>query len=62
MIPSIKESIAKFKDYDFFVLTFNHSKNLVDEMVKGLKIKVITDYKKKKKNYENLFSCRGSLR
>ena len=26
MIPSIKESIAKFKDYDFFVLTFDHSK------------------------------------
>ena len=49
MIPSIKESIAKFKDYDFFVLTFDHSKSLVDEMVKGLKIKVITDYKKKKK-------------
>ena len=49
MMPSIKESIAKFKDYDFFVLTFDHSKNLVDEMVKGLKIKVITDYKKKKK-------------
>ena len=41
--------IAKFKDYDFFVLTFDHSKSLVDEMVKGLKIKVITDYKKKKK-------------
>ena len=61
MIPSIKESIAKFKDYDFFVLTFDHSKSLVDEMVNGLKIKVITDYKKKK-NYENLFSCRGSLR
>ena len=49
MIPSIKESIAKFKDYDFFVLTFDHSKSLVDEMVKGLKIKVITDYKKKTK-------------
>ena len=55
MMPSIKKSIAKFKDYDFFVLTFDHSKNLVDEMVKDLKIKVITDYKKKKKIMKTSF-------
>ena len=53
-MPSIKKSILKFSDYDFFVLTFDHSKNMVNQMVKGLNIKVLTDYKKKK-NHENLF-------
>ena len=37
------------------MLTFDHSKSLVDEMVKGLKIKVITDYKKKKKIMKTSF-------
>ncbi len=55
MIPSIKESTDKFYDYDFFLLTFDHSKSLVNEMVKDLKIKVITDYKKKKKIMKTSF-------
>ena len=49
MMPSIKKSILKFSDYDFFILTFDHSKNMVNQMVKGLNIKVLTDYKKKQK-------------
>ena len=48
-MPSIKKSILKFSDYDFFLLTFDHSKNMVNQMVKGLNIKVLTDYKKKQK-------------
>ena len=50
MMPSIKKSILKFSDYDFFLLTFDHSKNMVNQMVKGLNIKVLTDYKKNKKS------------
>ena len=33
MIPSIKKSLIEFKDFEFFILTFDHSKKLVSEML-----------------------------
>ena len=47
MIPSIKKSLIEFKDFEFFLLTFDHSKKLVSEMLKDLNIKILTDFNKK---------------
>ena len=62
MMPSIKKSILKFSDYDFFLLTFDHSKNMVNQMVKGLNIKVLTDYKKKQKIMRTSFLVMQNFR
>lgn len=47
MLPSIEESLSKFNDFDFYVLTFDHSKKIVEKMINGLQIKILTDFKKK---------------
>ena len=47
MLPSIEESLSKFNDFDFYILTFDHSKKIVEKMINGLKIKILTDFEKK---------------
>ena len=47
MLPSIEESLSKFNDFDFYILTFDHSKKIVEKMINGLQIKILTDFKKK---------------
>ena len=46
MLPSIEESLSKFNDFDFYILTFDHSKKIVEKMINGLQIKILTDFKK----------------
>ena len=47
MMPVIKKSIKNFNNFKFYVLTFDHSKKIVDEMLDGLNIKVLTNFDKK---------------
>ena len=57
MLPSIEESLSKFNDFDFYILTFDHSKKIVEKMINGLKIEILTDFKKKAVSYERIFYC-----
>ena len=46
MIPIIKKSLKSFDDHKFFLLTFDHSKEMVDKMLDGLNVNVLTSFKK----------------
>ena len=47
MKPIIKKSIKNFNNFKIFVLTFENSKKIVDEMLDGLNVKFLTNFDKK---------------
>ncbi len=51
----IKDTSSKYKDYKFFVLTFEPYKNLISKILNECDIKIVTDYKKKRNLIEQSF-------
>ena len=47
MLPLIRKSLIHFSEYEFFLLTFEHSKKMVVKMLDDLNVKVLIDFKKK---------------
>ena len=60
MLPSIEESLSKFNDFDFYILTFDHSKKIVEKMINGLQLKSLQILKKQSVMKESFIAIAAS--